>query len=305
VTAGGYSFLALVPQEGLGLFYWSADVQPMRGTPADKTPPDQFDIKWAMTRPLGFGEPLFDVPANAPAWRDSWSPYLGRYLSLYRGHFGLARLRSILHPQTMRVKRGERGLRIEGVDGFFRGAEGLVEVAPAVFSAPGMADSFVFAPDPATARMTISHAAGFVTYEKPAPLDDPHLLLPLLAALIALAASGFVLPFWRLPDALPSIAAIGLATIVTAGVGFLYGAHAFGDRYFRGIAWPIDTVRVCGFFIIPLAILLTVSLRRAWPRELRGRAALGRVHLFCLAMGAWVLVSVLIDVGLIGFSPPR
>jgi hypothetical protein len=284
----------------MGLFYCFTAPKPLRFTPAEKRPPDRGAVRAVMSSPLGFGDSRGAAPdEHAAVWRESWSEYLGSYISVYRHHHGIGRLRSIINARLLRVERGTRGLRIDGIDG-------LVEIAPGAFGAPGLGDSFAFYRDPQTGRMVLSRAAGFSDYEKPPLLEDPRWIVPLLAALLVLAASGLAFPAWRLAGhALARSAALGFAVTAIGSVGVLFGAHAFGDPYFQGIAWPILCVRAGAFLVMPLAVLLTLALSRLRRRDLRGRARLARVHLSALFFAAWIAIPVLIDVGLIGFSPLR
>jgi hypothetical protein len=297
--SAGYScYLALAPSDGMGLFYCYTGVKPLRFTPAEKWPPDRWAVREALSKPLGFGDSR-GADEHAANWRDSWNEYLGSYLSVFRHHHGVGRLRSMIHPRVLRVERGTRGLLIDGIDG-------LDEIAPGAFGAPGLGDSFAFYREPRTGRLVLSRAAGFSAYEKPSLRDDPRLIVPLLTALLVLAASGLAFPVWRLKGhALARSAALGFAVTAIGSVGVLFGAHAFGDPYAQGIAWPILCVRAGAFLVIPLAVLLALALSRLRRHDLRGRARLARVHLIALFVAAWVAIPVLIDVGLIGVSPLR
>jgi len=292
-------FLGLLPSESMGFFYCYTDPRPVRATPPAKRAPDRRTVQERMKAAIGVESRPLATAAGPGAWQDAWDRYLGAYLSIFRTYHGIGQLRSILHPQFLRVERGTRGLRIDG-------AEGFVEIAPGAFGIPGGAESFAFFPDPLSGRMALSRTAGFSAYEKPALGEDPRLLLPLLTGVLLLAASGFAFPVWPLRShALARAAAMGFAATMVGGVAILYGTRAFGPSYYRGIAWPVLSVRLCAFLTIPLAVLLSASVIRLWSSDLRGRAALGRAHLAALAIGAWATVLLLIHVGLIGLSAPR
>lgn len=289
-------YLAIAPADRAGLFYCQSDPRPRRDTPAALRPPDRLTVRAAMTGPLGLG--LDDTPAAdaAAPWNDAWAQYVGDYLSTYRGYHGIMRLRSLMHPQRIAVTRSARGLRVGDLDG-------LGEIAPGVFSAPGLRDAIAFHRDGRTGRMMFSRASGFSTYERPPLEDDARIFLPMLAASLLLAASGlaFVLPRWRIEGQRHArAAATAFATIMLSGTGILYGFHAFGDRYAFGIAWPILSVRALGFLTVPAAIALSVL---AWRALRLSRRGLPRLHLGLLAVTAWVVVALLVNFGLIGFSP--
>jgi CubicO group peptidase (beta-lactamase class C family) len=293
--------LAMVPAERAGLFECIANTPRARGSASAAQPLDPADVDQAVFEALAEGAAdAPPVPAGAdhtrPSWKPSWAAFLGDYVWTERHHFGFGRLSSILHPNSMRVERGKTGLKIGPFDG-------LTEISPGRFGAPGIVETFNFFEDPSIGRMLLSRSMNATSFELPGPLDAPRLMTRLLAALLVVAATGLLWPLW--PRALGAPAARAAAVLFGAcmlgGTAVLFGFHTLGDRYFVGIGWPIVLIRTCGFLIIPIACVLTVSALTMDRAERTVAGVLVRAHLGILAIAAWVAVGALIDVGVIGF----
>ncbi len=301
VGLGYTSLVALVPPDQAGIYYYFANVKPVWGTPRDKLPSDAGDLYRKVLAALAHGDgpdPLAAIADGAsPAWQPAWGRYLGEYIPVNRHYRGIGRLRTLLHPGvTVRVERGETGLKIAGVDG-------MRELAPAAFGAPGLAETFAFVTDPYSGHAILSPSMASWVLERPGPADNPRLVVPLLAALLAVAATGLFFPLWprqagsRL--ARPAAALFGIAMLGIPLV--LFGTHAFGDRYYLGIAWPLGVARACAFLTLPITAALVSSTLTAPSPGAVWSARLGRLHLIVLAICACLTVPMLVHVGLIGF----
>jgi CubicO group peptidase (beta-lactamase class C family) len=300
VGMGYASLLALVPSERAGIYYYFTGVKPVAGTPRDKQPPDAVDLYTRVLTALSRGDgpdPLAAIAGDAsPAWRPAWKAYLGEYVSLFRHQRGIGRLRSMLHPSMLRVERGETGLKIAGIDG-------MKEIAPGQFGAPGVAGTFAFVTDPYSGHQMLSWSTTSSTFERPALADNPRVVLGLLAALVAVAATGLLFPFGpgRSASRLARSAAWLFGLTMLAIPLVLFEAHAFGDRYYLGIAWPLDVARGCAWLTLPIAATLVASAFTARPPGAASSGRACRLHLVTLAACACLAVVPLINVGLLGF----
>jgi CubicO group peptidase (beta-lactamase class C family) len=293
--------LAMVPSESAGLFECIASTPPVGGFAATVQPLDPAEVDEAVFAALAAGaadDPQIRAGSEAsrPSWQPSWSAYLGDYVWTERHHFGFGRLSSILHPNAVRVERGKGGLKIGTIDG-------LTEISPGRFGAPSTVETFSFFEEPSIGRMILSRSMNATSFELPGPLDAPRVMSRVLAALLAIAATGLLWPLWPSARGAPAAraAAVLLAVCMLGGTAVLFGFHTLGDRYFVGVGWPIVFIRTCGFLIIPIAGVLAVTALTLCRARLAGTAALARVHLGILAAAAWVAVGALIDVGVIGF----
>jgi CubicO group peptidase (beta-lactamase class C family) len=299
---GTFCQVLLMPNDRAGLFYCLANTPPVAGLPADRQPLSPLDVSRSLFQVL---DPARDsaTVAGAPstsqgAWDPSWNAYLGDFIFTGRQHFGIGRLRWVLHPNPLlHVVHGRRGLEIDGTGD-------LTEVSHGVFQAAATGEYFSFFQDPHTGHFMFNRSAeANAVYEKPSPGENPRLMVTLLAAVIALAATGV---FWRLwpgtGGATMARAATLLFAVCIVGATLSFGAHPFGDLYYRGIGWPILVMRIFGFLVIPAALALTASVLSLWRRAgPYGVGTLGRLHLLILALAAYLAVGILVDLGVIGF----
>lgn len=298
-------FMALLPEEGTGLFFWLAFTPPVPGVAPDKQPLQALDLQrtvfelMALT-PQGTGPALAASSSRNASWNPAWNAYLGSFIATSRGHFGIARLRSLLHPpQIVRVTRGKDGLEINGI-------QGLVELTPGVFQKPGVLEYFNFFTD-AHGRLLHGRSTEANTlYELPSPGDDPRLMPALLAAAIGFAATGLLWPFWKGARGARTaqVASVLYALSMLGGALVVLISHPFGDRYFLGIGWPLLTLRVCGFLVLPVALLLTATAASVWRSANPRLPLLARAHFLVLALSALLSVGILVDVGVISFLTP-
>ena len=294
--------LAMVPAESAGLFECIAFTPPARGFAAAGVPPlDPAEVDEAVFAALAAGGA--DAPriragseATSPSWRPSWRAYLGEYVWTERHHFGFGQLSSILHPNAVRVERGKTGLKIGTIDG-------LTEISPGRFGAPSTVETFSFFEEPRIGRMILSRSMNATSFELPGLLDAPRFMSRVLAALIVIAATGLLWPLWPRARGAPAarVAAVLFAVCMLGGTAVLFGFHTLGDRYFVGVGWTIILIRICGFLIIPIAAVLAVTALTLRRVHLTDAALIARAHLGILAVGAWVAVGALFDVGVIGF----
>lgn len=294
--------MALDVTRHAGIFYCYGNVA--RRSPLDPglEPPAFEDVAAAMLKPLVAcvaGPTVSCVRYPPTVWRQDWDHYLGVYVATARHHRGFSRLRSLMHPTQVRIRRAGQALELDNRPGF-------VEIAPGTFGNPKYLETLSFVADPTTGRTMLSISDRPSVYEQPQLLDNPRLMSALLVLLALIAASGapFILSatygFSR-----PARLIVGAyAAIVGCGIFTLFGFHAFGSRYFNGISWPLNVVRCCAFLTIPAAVALSVSavLARATIRR-STMERLARVHLDLLAVSAVLLVVTLLSVDLIGFYP--
>ena len=298
----GYtSLLALAPSDQAGIYYCFTNVEPVWGTPRDKLPPDAMNLYRKVLTAFAYGDgpdPL-SAPAGdaSPTWQPAWGAWLGEYISVNRHYRGIGRLRTLLHPgMTIPVERGATGLKIAGIDG-------MRALAPGAFGAPGFAETFAFVTDPYSGHAILSPSMTSSVFERPGMADRPHLVVRLLAALLAVAATGLLFPLW--PGqvggklARPAAALFGMAMLGIPLV--LFGTHAFGERYYLGIAWPLNVARACAFLTVPIAAALVSSTVAAPSPGAVRSARLARLHLIVLTICACLTVPMLVHVGLIGF----
>jgi CubicO group peptidase (beta-lactamase class C family) len=298
---GTWCDLVLLPRDHAGLFFCLAGTPPGAGLPPDKQP----ILPAAVTRTLfetlgsqGNARPAAGGPAAGKiGWKAAWDAYLGVFVVTQRQHFGIGRLRSILHPpQIVRVEHGSNGLKIDGIDG-------LTELPHGVFQSPDGSEYFSFFNDPRSGHIMFNRSnEANAVYELPSAGENPPLVIRLLLLVIAIAATGVLWPLWRSArGARWAGAAAVMFGLSMVGGALTLGLHPFGDRYFFGIGWPILVMRICGFLVIPAALVLAVTAIGAWRTGSSGIATIARLHLLLLALGALLAVCVLIDVGVIGF----
>ena len=306
-----------------GIFECATTMKPVRGTPANREPVQHEALDLAVFDSLVPAAPdpaeasastSFNSSAAKPTDNDSWDAYVGDYVGTSRHHFGIGRLRSLLHPYGVIVRRGATGLQLDDVDGFHESSVGH-------FSSPNALETFTFLKSPVDGRILLSRSLDGTPFEKPRPLDDPRLVQTLLTAFVSIAATGLFALLWpgaaRPSAARPSaarphpqrdmvarVAAVGFALCALGGVGVLYGFHMFGVRYSIGSAWPVWIVRACGFLIIPIAGVLNFACLKDNPMNSTQGALLDRayrVHLAVLALDALAGIALLMSVGVIGF----
>jgi len=199
-------------------------------------------------------------------------------------------------PQMVHVVHGRAGLEIDGIDG-------LIPRSPGVFQTPGLPEYFTFYTDARTGLVTLSRSTeANAMYERPRARENPRLMMLLLALVIGTAASGLLWPLWPTSD---RARAAGLAAPALAccmlGLILAFMAHPFGDRYLLGIGWPVLIIRILGFGVLPVVLVLAASTAAAWrPRGARV-ATLPRLHLLLLTLVAAFGVVLLAQVGVIGF----
>jgi CubicO group peptidase (beta-lactamase class C family) len=228
----------------------------------------------------------------APRWNDAWKPYLGLYIDLARHHHGFSRLRTLLHANTLRVERSGDTLRLGDQDGF-------VEISPGTFGSPNHTETFSFINDAATGSLRLSTSDRPSVYKHPEILDNPYVLPNVFALLVLIAVSGglVLLPAYALETRV-RVAAGAYGFIIGVGVAVIFGLRAFGARYFEGVSWPLDIVRVCAFLTIPACALLLYTTLRARPTPVR----LARLHLIVLCISSVLMVAALLAVDLISFG---
>jgi CubicO group peptidase (beta-lactamase class C family) len=288
--------LALVPAERAGVFECETSAKPLRGTAASLQPlaHDVFDLAVFDSLAPAASAVLPAPGAKPPSWNPSSSVYPGDYVLTSRHHFGIGRLRSLLHPLVVRVRRGKNGLQVDDVDG-------LQELSPGNFGAPGAVETFTFLKNPVGDGMLLIRSLDATALERPRLRDDPRIMDSLLAALVCIASTGLIAPFWpRLGADRPArAAAVTFASCMLGGAFVLYGFHAFGSRYMVGVEWPLAFMRACGFLTIPVACVLMLYALTLRPSA--GPAAtIARLHLALLAVTAVVGVGILVSVGVIG-----
>jgi CubicO group peptidase (beta-lactamase class C family) len=293
--------LALSPVDHAGVFFCLAYTPPVAGLPPDLQPLMPFQVQRRIFETFASEAVVVDVaPHESPtrlAWQPAWNAYLGDYVSTGRHHFGIGRLRSLMHPpQMVHVVHGRAGLEIDGIDG-------LIPRSPGVFQTPGLPEYFTFYTDARTGLVTLSRSTeANAMYERPRARENPRLMMLLLALVIGTAASGLLWPLWPTSD---RARAAGLAAPALAccmlGLILAFMAHPFGDRYLLGIGWPVLIIRILGFGVLPVVLVLAASTAAAWrPRGARV-ATLPRLHLLLLTLVAAFGVVLLAQVGVIGF----
>ncbi len=296
VGAGIRCLLAIDLPESAGIFYCYGDVRTRFDLKQARLPPPYEQITDAMLKPFVACEGCTHYPV--PAWNDAWKPYLGLYVDYARHHHGFSRLRTLMHPTTVRVERGAQSMRLDGKDGF-------VEIAPGTFGNPDYLETFSFIRNSETNKIILSVSDRPSAYERPSLLEDPRVLPRLLAVLVLIAASGVLLVL--IPRHAISLrirlAVAGYVAVVGCGVFALFGLSAFGIPYFSGIAWPLNIVRVCAFLTIPTClVLIIVSSRQSIEAPRSRMPRWRRMHLGLVCVSAVLMVLTLLVVNLISFS---
>jgi hypothetical protein len=198
----------------------------------------------------------------------------------------------------VRVEKADRALRIDGEDGF-------VEIRPGVFGRKGSIQTFSFVPHPATGKIILSSSQLPSAYERPSLVDNPRVVTRTLFLLWLLGLSGLLLALIPGTHVAPiaRIAAAAYAVVLAAGIGLMFGLHAFGDPYFSGVSWPLDVVRACAFLTIPASLgLVGCAIRmRETPPTLLARTA--RVHFGLVSVSSVLMVVALLGEGLLTFAP--
>jgi hypothetical protein len=237
-------------------------------------------------------------PAEAP-WKDSWNGYLGLYVSTARHHHGFSRLRSFIYPTLARIERAGQSLKLDGVGGY-------VEVSPGIFASPHHLATFSFIRDETGRATKMSVSDRPSVYDRAdSVLDDPRVPPDCLALLALVALSGvifLVLPAYRV-DVRSMIAASSYAVVVGCGIVVLFGFGAFGHRYFDGISWPLELVRVCAFSSIPASACLLAGIPRLARTTHLGIRRLALLHYEAIAISSIVMVVLLFYVGVLSFAP--
>lgn len=282
-----------------GIFYCYASVTLRFGNNPANSPRPYEEVVGEMTK--GFASCAENMPENcrqypAPAWNDSWNAYLGDYVTLARHHRGFSRLRTLLHPSFLQIERAGQTLKLADHAGF-------VEIAPGTFVSPLYSETLFFFKD-AAGRQLMSTSDRPSAYERPSVLETRNVMHILLAALLLMALSAsliVVLPNYGV-DLRVRLAAAGYAVVVVTGVAALLGLRSFGARYFAGLAWPLNIVRVCAFLTIPACVVLIFNCWRIRHEPLVNIARIGRFHLWGLSVSAVLLVITLMAIDLIGFS---
>jgi CubicO group peptidase (beta-lactamase class C family) len=300
VGPGVRCMLALDVRRQAGLFYCYGYVRSRFIRDPALTPPEFEVVTDQMLRPFVECRPDEESDCThypAAAWREEWNDYLGYYVDIARHHHGFSRLRTLIHPIVVRVTRAGDSLRLDDKPDY-------VEIAPGVFGNPHYLETLSFIKDAARGGMVLSVSDRPSVYEKPGPLEDPRVMLPLLGTLVLLALSGGVLVIWPAYGVSRGVrlAAAAYAAIVGISVAIIFGLSAYGQRYFLGIAWPLDVLRICAFLTIPASLALLGVAYRATQTYLVGLARWGRVHFALIAVSSVIMVLTLITVELIGFS---
>ncbi len=299
VGPGIRCMLALDVRRGAGMFYCYGDARsrldhdPTLFPPAFEQITDQMLKPFIECRPAETPDCVRYPPA---AWHEDWNRYLGLYVDVARHHRGFSRLRTLIHATTVNVARAAGTLRLDDKPGF-------VEIAPGVFGNPRYLETLSFIDDPVTGKFVLSVSDRPSVYERPSLLDDPRVIPPLLAALVVIALSGglFVLPIQGIaPGARLAVAAY--AAIVGCGIVDMFGLSAFGQRYFAGVEWPLDILRLCAFLTVPACAALLFAAYRANTTASIGAVRWRRLHLNVIAASSLLLVLTLLIVNLIGFS---
>jgi CubicO group peptidase (beta-lactamase class C family) len=301
VGPGQRCMMAVDPLRGAGIFYCYGDVHGRfaGGTaalPSFEEISDQILTPFVACSPE---QPPGCTRYPPPGWKDSWNQYLGAYVSYARHRHGFSKLRTMIHPTVIKVERGTNALRLDGSDGF-------LEVSPGVFGNPTQLETFSFIQDPTTHKILLSVSDRPSVYERPNLGEDPRVIPPILAVLVVIALSGALLvivpPYGG--NAGARWAAGAYALLVGGAVGVLFGLRAFGARYFDGIAWPLDIVRVCAFLTVPACAWLALATIRSGSRPSRTWVSLlGRWHLRLVFVSSILMVLLLMAVQLMSFSP--
>jgi CubicO group peptidase (beta-lactamase class C family) len=283
-----------------GLFYCYGDARKRFNDNPAFSPPPYEDITGAMLSPLracSTDRPEGCVRYPTPRWNDGWNAYLGSYIALARHHHGFSRVRTLFRPTSAKVERAGQTLRLLDHDGF-------VEIAPGTFGNPKYTETFGFTQDPRTGKMMLSISDRPSAYERPGILENPALLSRLFAFLILIALSGglfLLFPKFGI-DARTRAAVTVYSVIVGVGVCVMYGCGAFGSRYFEGIAWPANIVRICAFATIPACAWLIAVTYRANGAACSGIARCGRIYLNLICISSILMVLGLTFVELISFG---
>jgi hypothetical protein len=136
-------------------------------------------------------------------------------------------------------------------------------------------------------------------------IDDPRVPAAALALLSVLALSGglfVVLPVHHRIDMQARAAATGYAAAVGCALVALFGFGGFGRRYFDGVAWPLELVRVCAFLTVPACAALLAGIPRM-ARSAAGSSRLARWHYGAIAISSLGMVLLLRYAGVLSFSP--
>jgi CubicO group peptidase (beta-lactamase class C family) len=301
VGPGTRCMIGLDLSRSAGFFYCYGDVRGRFGL-SEAAMPSFEEVSDQVLKPFIACSP--DEPPGCtqyppPGWKDSWNQYLGLYISYARHRHGFSKLRTMIHPTIVKVERGTGALRLDGSDGF-------LEIAPGVFGNPSHLETFSFIKDAATNKLLLSVSDRPSVYERPNWGEDPRVIPRVLAVLVTIALSGVlivILPTYGISSRV-RLAAGAYALVVGTGVCVLFGLRAFGARYFDGIAWPLNIVRVCAFLTIPACTWLALATLRPGPEPVSSWSArLGRVHLRVLFVSSILMVLVLLVVQLVSFAP--
>jgi CubicO group peptidase (beta-lactamase class C family) len=235
----------------------------------------------------------------APGWKDAWNQYLGIYVSYARHRHGFSKLRTMIHPTVVKVERGTNALRLDGSDGF-------LEISPGVFGNPTHLETFSFIKDAATNKLLLSVSDRPSVYERPNLGEDPRVIPWLLAVLVVVALSGFLITILPTYGISPRVrfATAAYAALVGVEVCVLFGLRAFGGRYFDGIAWPLEVVRTCAFLTLPACGWLALATLSPNGRPISAWSArVGQWHLRMVFISSILMALVLLSVHLMSFSP--
>jgi CubicO group peptidase (beta-lactamase class C family) len=302
VGPGTKSMMALDVDRRAGVFYCYGDVRRRFDHDPDLLPPPYERMTDLMLEPLVSCSTEHAGgcwPPPGSTWNDSWKRYLGVYVNTARHHGGFSHLRSLIHPTLAHVARAGQSLELDGVGGY-------VEISPGIFASPHHLATLSFLRDEigGTTKMSVSDRPS--VYDRADSLiDDPRVPALCLAVLALIALSGGifgVLPAYRV-DLRARIAAASYAGVVACGIVALFGFGAFGRRYFDGISWPLELVRVCAFLTIPASVSLLAGVprlaRAGYPASMR----LARLHYGAIAVSSILMAALLFGVGVLAFTP--
>jgi CubicO group peptidase (beta-lactamase class C family) len=299
VGPGMRCMMALDLSRSAGIFYCYGDV---RGRFGQSALPSFEEVSDQMLKPFIACSPDESPGCTqypAPGWKDSWNQYLGLYVSYSRHRHGFSKLRTMIHPTVVKVEKGTDALRLDGSDGF-------LEISPGVFGNPTHLETFSFIKDSATNKLLLSVSDRPSVYERPNLGEDPRVIPWVLAVLVLIALSGLLLALLPSYGMSPRarLAAAAYALVVGGAVCILFGLRAFGARYFDGIAWPLNIVRVCTFLTIPACAWLALATLRTGVQPVSSWSArLGQLHLRVVFVSSILLILVLFSVQLMSFGP--
>ncbi len=299
VGLGTKCMMALDALRRAGVFYCYGDVHRRFDHDPGLSPPPYEQMTDLMVAPMVpcLVESSEGCPPRPPAgWDDAWTRYLGLYVSTARHHQGISRLRSLLYPTLARVAREGDSLELDGVGGY-------AEISPGIFASPRHLATFAFLRDASGGATKMSVSDRPSAYDRVDPIiGDPRVPAVCLGLLAILALSGGLFTVWPAyrVGLRGGMAAAGYATIVACGLAALFGFGAFGRRYFDGIAWPLEVVRVCAFLTIPASAVLLAGIRGL---ARGGSKRLAAWHYRAIAFSSIIMAALLLGIGVIGFSP--